>query len=100
MGTGGLERREALLEACSRRFRPVMMTALTTICGLIPMAVGNAALVGMPYAPMGRAMAGGLLTSTLFTLLVIPLLYTWVDDGAIYLRALFWRVFRREETGA
>ncbi len=96
----GLERREALLEACSRRFRPVMMTALTTICGLIPMAVGNAALVGMPYAPMGRAMAGGLLTSTLFTLLVIPLLYTWVDDGAIYLRALFWRVFRRKETGA
>lgn len=87
----GMPREEALLEAVARRFRPVLMTATTTVCGLIPMAVGNAALVGMPYAPMGRAMAGGLITSTFFTLLVVPLLYLWVDDAAIRVRDLWNR---------
>lgn len=84
----GVPREEALLEAVGKRFRPVMMTALTTVCGLIPMAVGNAALVGMPYAPMGRAMAGGLIASTLFTLVVVPLLYVWVDQARLWLAAL------------
>jgi hydrophobic/amphiphilic exporter-1 (mainly G- bacteria), HAE1 family len=99
----GLEREEALLEAVGRRFRPVLMTALTTVCGLIPMAAGNAALVGMPYAPMGRAMAGGLLASTVFTLLVVPLLYLWVDDAALALAALWrragrWSAWRRHSS--
>ncbi len=86
----GMSREDALLEAVGRRYRPVMMTALTTVCGLIPMAVGNAALVGMPYAPMGRAMAGGLIASTFFTLVVVPLLYLWVDDARIWL-GQWWR---------
>jgi HAE1 family hydrophobic/amphiphilic exporter-1 len=88
----GHERRDALLEAISRRYRPVMMTALTTVCGLIPMAIGNAALVGMPYAPMGRAMAGGLITSTFFTLIVVPLLYTWIDDARLLVLSVKRRV--------
>jgi len=46
----GLSRQEAILEAGQRRFRPILMTALTTICGLMPMALGNAALIGIPYA--------------------------------------------------
>jgi HAE1 family hydrophobic/amphiphilic exporter-1 len=78
-----------------KRFRPVLMTALTTVCGLIPMAVGNAALVGMPYAPMGRAMAGGLITSTFFTLNVVPLLYVWVDEARLWLAGLTRRHFGR-----
>jgi HAE1 family hydrophobic/amphiphilic exporter-1 len=88
----GHERRDALLEAISRRYRPVMMTALTTVFGLIPMAIGNAALVGMPYAPMGRAMAGGLITSTFFTLIVVPLLYTWIDDARLLVLSVKRRV--------
>jgi hydrophobic/amphiphilic exporter-1 (mainly G- bacteria), HAE1 family len=88
----GKPRNEALLEAVGRRFRPVVMTAATTIGGLVPMAVGNAALIGMPYAPMGRAMAGGLLTSTVFTLLVVPLLYVWIDDGRSFVLTLWKRI--------
>ncbi|MDP2361761.1 MAG: efflux RND transporter permease subunit [bacterium] len=91
----GVPREEALLEAVGRRYRPVIMTALTTVCGLIPMAVGNASLVGMPYAPMGRAMAGGLVASTFFTLIVVPLVYLWVDDARLYLGALFRSRFAR-----
>jgi HAE1 family hydrophobic/amphiphilic exporter-1 len=90
----GMPRDEALLEGMSRRYRPVMMTALTTVCGLIPMAVGNAALVGMPYAPMGRAMAGGLVASTFFTLVMVPVFYAWVDDARVWLAA-WWRTGRR-----
>jgi HAE1 family hydrophobic/amphiphilic exporter-1 len=90
----GVPRDEALVEAVGKRYRPVMMTALTTVCGLIPMAVGNAALVGMPYAPMGRAMAGGLLASTFFTLVVVPLLYVWVDEARLWLGALLRQVRR------
>lgn len=76
----GYDRWEAIIEAGKHRFRPIMMTAFTTVCGLIPMALGNSAVVGMPYAPMGRALIGGLLTSTLLTLLVVPLLYVFLDD--------------------
>ncbi|MFA7331310.1 MAG: efflux RND transporter permease subunit [Candidatus Delongbacteria bacterium] len=90
----GVPRDEALVEAVGKRYRPVMMTALTTVCGLIPMAVGNAALVGMPYAPMGRAMAGGLIASTFFTLVVVPLLYVWVDEARLWLAGLVRRARR------
>jgi len=76
----GMERTEALLAASRRRFRPIMMTALTTIMGLFPMAAGNSSLIGIPYAPMGRVMIGGMLTSTLFTLIFVPLFYSFFDD--------------------
>jgi hydrophobic/amphiphilic exporter-1 (mainly G- bacteria), HAE1 family len=80
----GMPRREALLTAGRHRFRPILMTTLTTICGLLPMAVGNAKMVGMPYAPLGRAMIGGLMASTLLTLLIVPLFYTFIDDLRAY----------------
>lgn len=76
----GLSRREALVEAGRKRLRPILMTALTTIFGLVPMAVGTASLVGIPYAPLGRTLIGGLATSTLLTLFVVPLCYTLFDD--------------------
>ncbi|MCH8273072.1 MAG: efflux RND transporter permease subunit, partial [Candidatus Marinimicrobia bacterium] len=59
---------------------PILMTAFTTIFGLIPMAVGNANLIGLPYAPLGRVMIGGLLSSTALTLVAVPLFYTFFDD--------------------
>lgn len=76
----GMSRTEALVEGGARRLRPILMTALTTIFGLLPMAVGDASFVGMPYAPLGRVVAGGLATGTLLTLFLLPFLYTVLDD--------------------
>lgn len=66
---------DALVEGSSQRFRPIWMTALTTIMGMIPMALGKGELVGISYAPLARAVIGGLLTSTLATLIIVPLIY-------------------------
>lgn len=76
----GMERSEAVLEACSQRFRPILMTTLTTIGGLIPMAWGGTTFIGLPYAPLGRTVIGGLTSSVILSLLVIPILYTLIDD--------------------
>ncbi|NOZ87261.1 MAG: efflux RND transporter permease subunit [Deltaproteobacteria bacterium] len=76
----GLERTQAVVQGGRHRLRPILMTALTTIFGLIPMAIGKAQVIGVPYAPLGRAVIGGLLASTLFTLFVVPIAYTYLDD--------------------
>ena len=76
----GKDRITALIEGGTRRFRPILMTALTTICGLLPMAMGTASFAGLSYAPMGRVVAGGLAAGTLLTLFFIPLLYFLLDD--------------------
>ena len=76
----GRERFDALMEAGRHRFRPIMMTTLCTVSGLVPMALGNATIDGMPYAPLGRTMIGGLLAATLLTLVIVPLFYTFLDD--------------------
>jgi HAE1 family hydrophobic/amphiphilic exporter-1 len=76
----GMERVAALTQAGQHRLRPILMTTCTTICGLIPMALGNSAMIGMPYSPMGRAMIGGLAFSTVLTLLIVPLFYLMLDD--------------------
>ena len=88
----GMPRRDAVLEAGRRRLRPILMTALTTICGLIPMATGSASIIGLPYQPLGRALIGGLAASTVLTLLVVPLFYTLLDDLQHSARGLLnWR---------
>jgi HAE1 family hydrophobic/amphiphilic exporter-1 len=76
----GYTRFEAIMEAGRKRFRPILMTAFTTIGGLLPMAVGNAAMIGIPYAPMGRTIIGGLLTSTILSLIAVPWAYILFDD--------------------
>ncbi len=71
----GLDIREALLEAGRRRLRPILMTTLTTILGLLPLAMG----IGEgaeAQAPLARAVVGGLTASTLITLLLIPTIYS------------------------
>ena len=80
----GFTRYEAIMEAGRKRFRPILMTAFTTIGGLLPMAVGNAQMIGMPYAPMGRTIIGGLLTSTIFSLIAVPWAYVLFDDLRVY----------------
>ncbi len=77
-------REEALIEAGMVRLRPIVMTALTTIGGLIPMAIGSSAIVGVPYAPLGRTVIGGLVTATILTLFVVPIFYTLLDDARNY----------------
>ncbi len=92
----GMSRTEALLVAGRRRMRPILMTALTTIGGLLPMALGDATFVGIPYAPLGRVVAGGLATATVLTLLVLPFFYVLFDD----LRAAAGRALAYVRPGA
>jgi HAE1 family hydrophobic/amphiphilic exporter-1 len=76
----GASREEALTEAARTRLRPILMTSLTTIGGLIPMAIGGTESVGIDYRPLGRVVIGGMVSSTLLTLIVVPLFYTLLDD--------------------
>ena len=71
---------EALIRSGQRRMRPILMTAMTTISGLIPMAVGSTAFVGISYAPLGRTVIGGLAAGTILTLLFVPYLYALIHD--------------------
>ena len=77
----GLERREALIEAGRTRLRPIMMTTLAMIFGMLPTALAIGAGAEM-RAPMGRAVIGGLITSTMLTLIVVPVVYSLLDDLA------------------
>ena len=92
---GGMGRLEAILEAGHNRFRPILMTTFTTVFGLLPMALGSSTVLGEPYAPMGRTMIGGLLASTLLTLLVVPLFYTFLDDLRNALHRIVTAAFAR-----
>jgi HAE1 family hydrophobic/amphiphilic exporter-1 len=69
--------REAIFEAGQVRLRPILMTTMAMIFGMLPMAIG-AGEGGDLLAPMGRAVIGGVITSTLLTLLVVPVLYTYL----------------------
>jgi HAE1 family hydrophobic/amphiphilic exporter-1 len=74
----GLNLREAVLQGGQDRLRPIIMTSATTILALLPMAVGFGEGAKL-RAPMAIAVIGGLLTSTLMTLIVIPAMYETID---------------------
>ncbi len=85
----GVERSAALIQAGSTRLRPIVMTTLAMIFGMMPLAFAIGAGAEM-RAPMARAVIGGLITSTLLTLVVVPVVYTYLDGlGAEALRAWF-----------
>ena len=71
----GISAMEAALEAGKTRIRPVLMTAIAMVLGMIPMALGTGE-GGEQNAPLGRAVIGGLMVATLFTLLVVPIFYS------------------------
>jgi multidrug efflux pump subunit AcrB len=75
----GLERREAILTAGSQRLRPIAMTTAATILGMLPIALGFGAGAEL-RAPMAISIIGGLVTSTLLSLIVVPVAYTLADD--------------------
>ena len=91
----GYERTEALLLAAERRFRPIMMTALTTIGGMVPLTIQGASSIGLSYKSFGLTLIGGLSTATLLTLLVIPIFYTFFDDARAALTGALQRALRR-----
>ena len=90
---GGLGREDALIQAGRDRLRPILMTASTTILGLLPMLIHHPTLAGMYYHGIAIIVAGGLLTSTLMTLLFLPAAYSLLEDSAAALRES-WRLGR------
>ena len=90
----GLERTEAIIQGGQHRMRPILITAVTTILGLMPMVApflfpqwfgpveGRAAT----WAPIGLVIIGGLTTSTFLTLVIIPTIYSLIDDFTRFAR--------------
>jgi HAE1 family hydrophobic/amphiphilic exporter-1 len=86
----GTSLREALIEAGRIRLRPIMMTTIALIAGMIPVALGRGE--GADFrAPLGRAVIGGVITSTLLTLLVIPTVYEILDGLRSWMTSKVWR---------
>ncbi len=77
----GAALRDALMQAGQVRLRPILMTTAAMIGGMLPLALGVGE-GGETQAPMGRAIIGGVITSTLLTLVVVPVLYTYLDEWA------------------
>jgi HAE1 family hydrophobic/amphiphilic exporter-1 len=75
----------AVLAGAASRLRPILMTTLTTVIGIIPMALGLGEGAEI-YAPLGQAISGGLATSTLVTLFLVPTLYFVVESRVLRLR--------------
>jgi multidrug efflux pump subunit AcrB len=86
----GMNRFDALVDACHKRSRPIVMTTIAMGAGMLPLALG---LSGDPSfrSPMAVAVIGGLITSTLLSLLVVPAVFTYVDDA----EHLFGRLARK-----
>lgn len=82
----GMSRREAVVQGGKDRMRPILMTAGTTVLGLIPLCIGTTQIGGdgPPYFPMARAIVGGLTFSTVVTLIVLPSIYIILDDVRIW----------------
>ena len=97
----GMTAREAVLAASPVRLRPVLMTQISTICGMIPVALSVSQGAEFRNA-MGYLVIGGLASSTLLTLIVVPVVYTLFDDTGILLRRIgrfLSRPFRRPAEG-
>ncbi len=90
--SNGLSRNEAIMLAGQTRLRPILMTTAAMVMGMIPLALG----IGEgseQQAPMAHAIIGGVITSTLLTLIVVPVIYTYLDDG----KQRFFRLFAKKE---
>ena len=94
-----LSRIDALLDACHKRARPIVMTTIAMGAGMMPIAFSWGAGDGSFRAPMGVAVIGGLMTSTVLSLLVIPAVYTLVDDLEHWLGRVWSKLRGRSDTG-
>jgi HAE1 family hydrophobic/amphiphilic exporter-1 len=87
----GIERRQALLDAARDRMRPILMTTATTVLGLLPLAIGQNRVGDVLYFPLARTVIGGLLSSTLLTLVLVPCFYTMIEDLTNFTKRL-WKM--------
>jgi multidrug efflux pump subunit AcrB len=85
----GMSRLDAILDACHKRARPIVMTTIAMSMGMLPIAVGWGAADSSFRSPMAIAVIGGLITSTFLSLLVIPAVFTLVDDISLWLGRVF-----------
>jgi len=83
-------RNEALLHAAKVRLRPILMTTLAMVFGMVPLAFAISE-GSEQRAPMGQAVIGGVITSSLLTLVVVPVIYCYLDDLAVWAKAKFTR---------
>jgi multidrug efflux pump subunit AcrB len=86
----GLSRHEAIIDACSKRARPIIMTTIAMVAGMMPITISLHGDSGF-RAPMGAAVIGGLLASTVLSLFVVPVIYTVMDDFEHFVKRLFGR---------
>ncbi len=94
----GMSRFDALLDACHKRARPIIMTTIAMGAGMLPIAIGTGDADPSFRSPMAVAVIGGLMTSTVLSLLVIPAVFTFVDDverGVQWTKERVRRLFRR-----
>ena len=90
----GMDRTKALLQASNHRFRPIAITALTTIIGMIPLTLSKSSDMGMSYNSFGLTLIGGMISGTLLTLLVVPVFYTLLDDAQLAIQNTLANVMR------
>jgi multidrug efflux pump subunit AcrB len=95
----GLSRTEALIDACSKRARPIIMTTIAMAAGMLPMTLGLSGDTGFSR-PMGAAVIGGLIASTVLSLFVVPVIYTIFDDGEHWTKRRFSRLLGRDRHAA
>ena len=88
----GMSRFDALMDACHKRARPIVMTTIAMGAGMLPIAVGWGAADPSFRSPMAIAVIGGLITSTVLSLLVIPVVFTYIDDLEQFVRRLVRRI--------
>lgn len=88
----GLERKAALMKACRTRLRPILMTSLALIAGMVPIAIGLNEASAMRTS-MGIAIIGGLISSTVLTLLIVPAAFGFIEDFKNWFRAKLAKIF-------
>jgi HAE1 family hydrophobic/amphiphilic exporter-1 len=102
-----MERTEAIILGGKHRLRPILITAITTILGLFPMVApflfpqwfGTVEGRAASWAPIGLVIVGGLTTSTFLTLMIIPTIYSLMDDGTLFLRRVATAVSTTSRVG-
>ena len=94
-----MSRWDALRDACHKRARPIIMTTIAMGAGMLPIAVGFGAADSSFRSPMAIAVIGGLITSTVLSLLVVPAVFTYVDDIERWIKRTVRRLAGREKPG-